>query len=54
MVGRREVEAHQAEDGVQEALGLSERQVEDHSQGQGGHDREVSFGPTGLGLRLSG
>ncbi len=54
VTGRREVEAHQAQNRVQEALGLSERQVEDHSQGQGGHDREVSFGAAGLGLRLSG
>ena len=41
MVWGFEVEAHQAEQRVQEALGLAKRQAEDDPQRQRGHDREV-------------
>ena len=40
-----EVEAHQAEQRVQEPLGLAERQAEDDPQGQRGPDREVRVPP---------
>ena len=40
-----EVEAHQAEQRVQEPLGLAERQAEDDTQRQRGPDREVRVPP---------
>ena len=45
MVRGLEVEAHQAEQRVQETLGLAKRQVEDDPQRQRGQDREVRVPP---------
>ena len=45
MVRGLEVEAHQAEQRVQEPLGLAERQAEDDPQRQRGPDREVRVPP---------
>ena len=45
LVGCLEGKAHQANQRGDEALGLSQRQVEDRSQGQCGYDRQVGVPP---------
>src|SRR3712207_8440040 len=54
VVRNREVEAEQAEDGPDQALGLAQGQAEHSSQGQGCRDGQCRVGglPTGCGARL--